>query len=123
METAAQDLREKRWASGRGLSKGCRLHTWQEHTPRGQHVAWGGESRVWSPSVGVSITHKLKPDRFQVSEEFLLPKNLSAGFGPLTPFLGEALLRGSPDVIPSASLPQVPCLDPTGSCLFLSGLT
>lgn len=37
-----QNLREKKLASGHHLSKGWGLHTWQEHTPWGQHVAWGG---------------------------------------------------------------------------------
>lgn len=77
MEMGSQDLREKGWTSGRGLSKGCRLHTWQEHAGErgtGQHVAWGGGSRAWAPSVDVSVTPKLKLGNPKVSREFLLPK-------------------------------------------------
>lgn len=76
-------------------------------------------SSVWSPSVGVSITHELRLVHFKVSKEFLIPKNLSTRFGSLPPFLGE-----SSDVIPVVSLPEAPpCLGPPRYCLLLSGLT
>lgn len=44
------------------------------HPEDRQHVAWGGGSRVWIPSVDVSVTAKFKFVNPKVSREFLLPK-------------------------------------------------
>lgn len=74
-------------------------------------------SRVWAHLLTITLVS------FKVSKEFLLSKSLSTCFGSLTPFLGEGFPRESPDVIPAASLPQALCLDPTGHCRLLGGLT
>lgn len=79
-------------------------------------MAWGGGSRAWAPSVDVSVTPKLKLVNSKSFQGIPAASNLATCFGSLTPFLGEAFLRETLDVILTASLPKVPCVGPAGGC-------